>query len=117
MYHVTRISRNARLAAASSVVVSAIYYVDSKKSEEFTSNDTLLATSASTPARNTIVPSRSDQISTLVSASQNKIEFDVLVVGGGATGAGAALDATTRGLSTALIERGDFGNETSSRST
>lgn len=45
------------------------------------------------------------------------LEFDVLVVGGGATGAGAALDATTRGLRTALIERGDFGNETSSRST
>jgi len=45
------------------------------------------------------------------------LEFDVLVVGGGATGAGAALDAATRGLRTALIERGDFGNETSSRST
>ena len=42
---------------------------------------------------------------------------DVLIVGGGATGCGAALDATTRGLSTALIERGDFGNETSARST
>ena len=42
---------------------------------------------------------------------------DVLVVGGGATGAGAALDAATRNLSTVLIERSDFGNETSSRST
>lgn len=46
-----------------------------------------------------------------------KKEFDILVVGGGATGSGAALDAATRGLSTALIERGDFGNETSGRST
>ena len=42
---------------------------------------------------------------------------DVLIVGGGATGAGAALDAATRNLSTVLIERSDFGNETSSRST
>ena len=62
-----------------------------------------------------ILPSRSEQVSKLVSSS--KQEFDVLIVGGGATGCGAALDATTRGLSTACIDRGDFGNETSARST
>lgn len=43
--------------------------------------------------------------------------YDVIVIGGGATGAGIALDATTRGLTTLLLERGDFGNGTSSRST
>ncbi|MGH8190873.1 MAG: glycerol-3-phosphate dehydrogenase/oxidase [Rhodanobacteraceae bacterium] len=43
--------------------------------------------------------------------------FDVLVIGGGATGAGVALDAATRGLSVALVERGDFASGTSSRST
>ncbi|HET8554718.1 MAG TPA: FAD-dependent oxidoreductase [Rhodanobacteraceae bacterium] len=43
--------------------------------------------------------------------------FDVLVIGGGATGAGVALDAVTRGLSVALVERGDFAGGTSSRST
>ncbi len=43
--------------------------------------------------------------------------FDVLVVGGGATGAGVALDAATRGLRVALVERGDFSCGTSSRST
>jgi hypothetical protein len=59
-----------------------------------------------------ILPSRSEQVARL-----SKKEFDVLIVGGGATGSGAALDAATRGLSTALIERGDFGNETSARST
>lgn len=42
---------------------------------------------------------------------------DVLVIGGGATGAGAALDAVTRGLSVALIERDDLSSGTSSRST
>ena len=42
---------------------------------------------------------------------------DVLVVGGGVTGAGAALDATTRGLSTAMVEARDFGSGTSSRSS
>jgi glycerol-3-phosphate dehydrogenase len=59
------------------------------------------------------IPTRLQQIERL---SENK-QFDVLVVGGGATGSGVALDAATRGLQVALIERGDFGNETSSRST
>ncbi|KAH7714274.1 Protein T25G3.4 [Aphelenchoides avenae] len=44
-------------------------------------------------------------------------EFDVLVIGGGATGAGVALDAQTRGLKTALVELDDFSSGTSSRST
>nr|CAX82551.1 Glycerol-3-phosphate dehydrogenase, mitochondrial precursor [Schistosoma japonicum] len=43
--------------------------------------------------------------------------FDVLIIGGGATGAGVALDAASRGLSTCLIERLDFASGTSSRST
>ena len=43
--------------------------------------------------------------------------FDVCVIGGGATGAGCALDAQLRGLSTVLIEAGDFASATSSRST
>ncbi|MBX6772197.1 MAG: glycerol-3-phosphate dehydrogenase/oxidase [Chloroflexi bacterium] len=44
-------------------------------------------------------------------------QFDVLVVGGGITGAGIALDAAARGLSVALIEKRDFASGTSSRST
>src|SRR5438067_756753 len=44
-------------------------------------------------------------------------EFDVLVVGGGITGAGVALDAASRGLRTALIERDDFASGTSSKSS
>src|SRR5689334_24252898 len=43
--------------------------------------------------------------------------FDVLVVGGGITGAGVALDAASRGYSVALVERGDFASGTSSRSS
>jgi glycerol-3-phosphate dehydrogenase len=43
--------------------------------------------------------------------------FDVLVIGGGITGAGVALDAASRGYSVALIERGDFAVGTSSRSS
>ncbi len=44
-------------------------------------------------------------------------EFDVLVVGGGATGLGIALDSAVRGFRTALVEAGDFAQATSSRST
>lgn len=43
--------------------------------------------------------------------------FDVLVIGGGITGSGVALDAVTRGLSTALVERDDFASGTSSKSS
>jgi glycerol-3-phosphate dehydrogenase len=43
--------------------------------------------------------------------------FDVLAVGGGITGAGVALDATSRGLRTALVERDDFASGTSSKSS
>jgi glycerol-3-phosphate dehydrogenase len=44
-------------------------------------------------------------------------EFDVLVIGGGVTGAGVALDAASRGLRTALVEKGDFASGTSSKSS
>jgi glycerol-3-phosphate dehydrogenase len=43
--------------------------------------------------------------------------FDVLVIGGGITGAGVALDAASRGLRTALVERHDFASGTSSKSS
>jgi glycerol-3-phosphate dehydrogenase len=43
--------------------------------------------------------------------------WDILVIGGGATGAGIAVDAASRGYSVLLLERDDFGKGTSSRST
>ena len=44
-------------------------------------------------------------------------EFDVLIIGGGVTGVGAALDAASRGLKVALVESQDFASGTSSRSS
>lgn len=44
-------------------------------------------------------------------------QFDVLIIGGGATGLGIAVDAASRGIKTALIEQSDFAKGTSSRST
>ena len=43
--------------------------------------------------------------------------YDVLVIGGGITGAGVALDAASRGYSVALVEQADFASGTSSRSS
>src|SRR5579862_2466857 len=56
--------------------------------------------------------SRADAVREL--ASRN---FDVCVIGAGATGAGCALDAQLRGLATALVDAADFGSATSSAST
>ncbi len=47
----------------------------------------------------------------------NKSEWDVIIIGGGATGLGTALDAASRGLKTLLVEQADFAKGTSSRST
>src|SRR5216117_4197036 len=44
-------------------------------------------------------------------------QFDVLVIGGGITGAGVALDAAARGYRVALVEKIDFASGTSSKST
>ncbi|HUA73787.1 MAG TPA: glycerol-3-phosphate dehydrogenase/oxidase [Solirubrobacteraceae bacterium] len=50
-------------------------------------------------------------------AALSEEEFDVVVVGGGITGAGVALDAASRGYSVALLERADYAAGTSSRSS
>ena len=44
-------------------------------------------------------------------------DFDVLIIGGGITGCGVALDAASRGLKVALVERDDFASGTSSKSS
>lgn len=63
-----------------------------------------------------VLPSREVQKSSLIGTSSVK-PLDILVIGGGATGSGVALDAATRGLRVGLVEREDFSSGTSSRST
>ena len=54
-------------------------------------------------------PTRREMLDRLKKSGINVEEqFDLLVVGGGATGAGVAVDAATRGLKVALVERDDF---------
>jgi glycerol-3-phosphate dehydrogenase len=53
----------------------------------------------------------------LQQATQHTGPWDIIIVGGGATGVGVAVDAATRGYSVLLLEQYDFGKGTSSRST
>ncbi|MEG2102278.1 MAG: FAD-dependent oxidoreductase, partial [Flavobacterium sp.] len=56
---------------------------------------------------------RSEQLSKL----KNTQQWDVIIIGGGASGLGTALDAASRGYKTILLEAVDFAKGTSSRST
>ena len=53
----------------------------------------------------------------LLQQLENNSDWDVIVIGGGATGLGVALDSVTRGYKTLLLEQSDFAKGTSSRST
>src|SRR5689334_21576019 len=60
------------------------------------------------------IADRKEYLSFLATAGR---EWDILVIGGGATGLGIALDAAARGYSCLLVEQSDFAKGTSSRST
>ena len=62
-------------------------------------------------------PAKFDRLTQLNTLADNTIQWDLLVIGGGATGLGIALDAVTRGYKTILVEGSDFAKGTSSRST
>ena len=53
----------------------------------------------------------------LARVNERKTPWDIVVIGGGATGVGVAVDAANRGFDVLLLERMDFGSATSSRST
>ena len=62
------------------------------------------------------LPCVANRAETLAALQQNQ-PFDLLIIGGGATGCGIAVDAAGRGLNVALIDKLDYGEGTSSRST
>src|SRR4030095_1022019 len=72
---------------------------------------------STTPDRSTSPPELSARTRGSNLRRMNLECFDVAVIGGGITGAGAPLDAATRGLKVALVEKGDFASGTSSRSS
>ncbi|KAI9271729.1 FAD dependent oxidoreductase-domain-containing protein [Phascolomyces articulosus] len=120
------LSRTQRLlttAAATATVGSAVYLYDQQQPRPFgllTRNNIVYAEADPTkdvkPEKFWEAPTRAEMIKKLKN-EDNEAPFDLLIVGGGATGAGTAVDAATRGLKVALVERDDFASGTSSRST
>ncbi|CAD5119357.1 DgyrCDS7975 [Dimorphilus gyrociliatus] len=96
-----------KLATGSALIATGGGLIYIKKREN-------VASAAETPYhhQHQVFKSRKDHIHDLKTG-----EYDVIVVGGGVTGAGVALDAQTRGLKTAILEKDDFSCGTSSRST
>lgn len=92
------------------------------KSSRSTADDTSLTTTAKDASSSAPSPAAASHAASVGAGlgrphSENDEGFDLLIVGGGATGAGCAVDAATRGLSVALVERDDFSAGTSSKST
>ena len=108
------IRRSRKLLLGSVATVTAVWGANSliKKSRD---SDILYSdVSVSTIKKSSVdIPSRADLLSRLSKTDK----FDVLIIGGGATGTGCALDAATRGLNVALVEMNDFASGTSSKST
>lgn len=109
-----------RLGAAAAAAAASYGIVSGIRDPQLSINDrggpTLDVVRRKIADSNGIVPSRAVQESALIGSSAAN-PLDILVIGGGATGCGVALDATTRGLRVGLVERDDFSSGTSSRST
>ncbi|GMH07894.1 hypothetical protein Nepgr_009734 [Nepenthes gracilis] len=114
-------ARLRRIGTTAAAAVGAYALAVTYRDPAVSANDrgaglTLSAIQAKVADPNCCVPSRQVQESALVGATAAN-PLDILVVGGGATGSGVALDAATRGLRVGLVEREDFSSGTSSRST
>lgn len=99
----------AALASAGAVGATVVYldFVRQPEQSQFSNSYAPLAKQLDAP------PSR-DALMNKLKATPN---FDMLVIGGGATGTGTALDAASRGLNVCLLEKNDFASGTSSKST
>lgn len=89
--------------------IGGTWYYEKKKKERLS----YIPVEELSKIRNWTPPSRNALINKLYETPH----FDLLIIGGGATGTGCALDAASRGLKVALVEKGDFAGETSSKST
>jgi glycerol-3-phosphate dehydrogenase len=101
-----------RVALATSLVAGGLWAIPKLQKEKDVPVGAVMALETQQKLAATPLPTRAAQLQAL----QEK-EFDILVIGGGATGCGVALDAASRGLKVALVEKFDFSSGTSSRST
>ncbi|KAG5440541.1 hypothetical protein PCK2_000366 [Pneumocystis canis] len=104
---------NSKIFGGTVLITLSVYYL---KKENINSNSLKLDAPDMTVSPKIIL--RKEQIKKLKAHSQNDgTEYDLLIIGGGATGAGCALDAASRKLKVALVEKYDFSSGTSSKST
>jgi len=96
------------LIASTGGICSAVGVIMWKGSRRKEEAETLFRSRQEKP-----VPTRAANLARLQSGE----EFDILVVGGGCTGAGVAMEAQLRGLNVAMVEQEDFASGTSSKST
>ncbi|EOQ98780.1 hypothetical protein E3P77_02391 [Wallemia ichthyophaga] len=108
------LSRNGLVGSTAALGLTSYAYLNSNK-ESISMDDSI----DRRPSALWTPPSREHMLTKLGAFdSKDKEEiWDLLIVGGGATGAGVAVDAATRGYKTALVERDDFSSGTSSKST
>jgi glycerol-3-phosphate dehydrogenase len=90
------------------IITGTLSYVFYKKRE----HPVQLHAAPPNPKMNYQLPSREQQMKNMMEQ-----EYDLLVIGGGATGTGCALDAASRGIKVAMVERNDFSSGTSCKST
>jgi glycerol-3-phosphate dehydrogenase len=116
-----RIGRYVAAATAVTVTAGSAYYMLQSRSSARLSK--LPVVPLERDANGRIIPprfphtkSRLEHLAELKKSSQST-PYDLLIIGGGATGTGIALDAATRGLKVALVERDDFSSGASSKST
>ncbi|GAB2276801.1 Glycerol-3-phosphate dehydrogenase sdp6, mitochondrial [Dionaea muscipula] len=111
-----RLGATTAAATAGAYTLSVIIRDPTVSSNDRGAGPTLSSIQAKIADLSASLPSRQVQESALLGATATN-PLDILVVGGGATGCGVALDAATRGLRVGLVEREDFSSGTSSRST
>jgi hypothetical protein len=120
LFHYTAAPRGSRLPpkwGRRVTTLSAVVAVTAVGVAQATSQSSLMddnSVSFPDPSSFPQIPSRQEQLTALKNPAN---KFDVLIIGGGASGAGCALDAASRGLKVAMVERDDFACGTSSRST
>lgn len=102
--------KKAFIATGGTAAVLGGVYAIVKRAQTSRAEEALIARKS---AKETPVPTRDENLERLGSGE----EFDILVVGGGCTGAGVALEAQLRGLKAACVEQEDFASGTSSKST
>lgn len=107
------LSRSQKLLTAAAATGSAVYLYEHQKQHQhplglLTRKVAYAEANIDQQQRRPVNPWQAPSRQEMLNRLKTEKEFDLLIVGGGATGTGTAVDAATRGLNVALVERDDF---------